>query len=190
MMTFPLRRIFRGRYRAANERGQSLLETAIAIPLLLGLAFNVINLAYFWYMVLVLSSSPRMAVQYATQGGEAIQKISAPQPGPLSTASSVSYIASQNMVNEVVGASTSNVSVQVCSSSIGVDSKTHIAKCTQYGPSFSYSATAADPEAPVYVLDRVDVAYTVKPIIPGTIFNVVLPSNLTFHRQVSMRSLY
>jgi len=34
------------------------------------------------------------------------------------------------------------------------------------------------------------VEYTVTPIIPGAAFNVVLPSNLNFHRQVSMRSLY
>ena len=39
-------------------------------------------------------------------------------------------------------------------------------------------------------LDRVDVEYTVTPIIPGTAFNIVLPANLHFHRQVSMRSLY
>ena len=39
-------------------------------------------------------------------------------------------------------------------------------------------------------LDRVDVAYTVTPIIPGAAFNVVLPANLKFHRQVSMRSLF
>jgi hypothetical protein len=30
----------------------------------------------------------------------------------------------------------------------------------------------------------------VTPVIPGTAFNVVLPSNMNFHRQVSMRSLY
>jgi len=48
----------------------------------------------------------------------------------------------------------------------------------------------ADPEAPLFVRNRVHVVYTVTPLIPGTIFNVALPSTLTFHRQVSMRSLY
>jgi hypothetical protein len=55
---------------------------------------------------------------------------------------------------------------------------------------FSFPSNTADPEQPVFVLNRVDVGYTVTPLIPGTAFNVVLPKPLTFQRHVSMRSLF
>jgi Flp pilus assembly protein TadG len=179
-----LQRRFAGNRRPRGEEGQSLLETAFAMPLLLGLAFNVINLGYFWYMVLTISAAPRMGAQYATQGGQAIQTVTAPGT------TAVSNLVYDNMTNAVVGATTSNVSVQVCTSAKGVNSTTHITLCDQFGPAFSYSATATDPEAPYFVLDRVDVAYQVTPVIPGSAFNVVLPASLVFHRQVSMRSLF
>src|SRR3989442_6154047 len=57
--------------RFRGQEGQSLLETAIAMPLLLGLAFNIINWAYLWFMVLALSAAPRMGPKYATQRGPA-----------------------------------------------------------------------------------------------------------------------
>ncbi len=169
--------------RFKGQEGQSLLETAMALPLLLGLAFNIINWGYLWFMVLALSAAPRMGVQYATQGGAA-----GTATAPATTA--VRDLVWENLTNAVRGATTSNVAVQVCSSAKGVDPSTGIAQCDQFGPAYTFPAPGADPEQPVYVLDRVDVEYTVTPIIPGAAFNVILPANLKFHRQVSMRSLY
>jgi len=40
-----------------RQDGQSLLETAIAMPLLLGVSFNIINFGYMWFMVLPLSAA-------------------------------------------------------------------------------------------------------------------------------------
>jgi Flp pilus assembly protein TadG len=171
-------------HRRDRDEGQSLLETAVAMPLLLGIAFNLINLGYFWFMVLTLSAAPRQGVQYSTQGGQAIAVASAP------STTAVSNLVYENMTNAVHGATTSNTSVRVCSSVKGVDANTHMALCDSFGPSAPFTALAADPEAPVFVLNRVDVAYTVTPIISGSAFNVVLPANLQFRRQVSMRSLY
>jgi Flp pilus assembly protein TadG len=167
-----------------HEDGQSLLETAVAMPLLLGIAFNLINLGYFWFMVLTLAAAPRQGVQYSTQGGQATTTTSSP------STTAVSNLVYENMTNAVHGATTSNTSVRVCSSALGVDSSTHIALCNSFGPAATFSAIAADPEAPVFVLNRVDVGYTVTPLIRGSAFNVVLPANMNFHRQVSMRSLY
>ncbi len=50
--------------RQRHDEGQSLLETAIAMPLLLGIAFNLINLGYFWFVVLSLGggAAPGRAV--------------------------------------------------------------------------------------------------------------------------------
>jgi Flp pilus assembly protein TadG len=167
-----------------HEDGQSLLETAVAMPLLLGIAFNLINLGYFWFMVLTLAAAPRQGVQYSTQGGQATTTTSSP------STTAVSNLVYENMTNAVHGASTSNTSVRVCTSALGVDSSTHIALCNSFGPAATFSAIVADPEAPVFVLNRVDVGYTVTPLIRGSAFNVVLPANMNFHRQVSMRSLY
>ncbi len=167
-----------------HEDGQSLLETAVAMPLLLGIAFNLINLGYFWFMVLTLAAAPRQGVQYSTQGGQATTTTSSP------STTAVSNLVYENMTNAVHGATTSNTSVRVCTSALGVNSSTHIALCNSFGPAATFSAIAADPEAPVFVLNRVDVGYTVTPLIRGSAFNVVLPANMNFHRQVSMRSLY
>jgi len=169
--------------RSKGQEGQSLLETAIAMPLLLGLAFNIINWGYLWFIVLTLSAAPRMGAQYATQGGAA-------GTGTAPGAGAVRDLVYDNLTHAISGATTSNAAVQVCSSSIGVVSSTGVALCNQFGPAFAFPAPAADPEAPVYVLDRVDVEYNVTPIIPGKAFSVILPANLKFHRQVSMRSLY
>jgi len=174
-----------GRRRSNGQEGQSLVETAIGLPLLLGIAFNIINWAYLWFMVLTLSAAPRMGAQYATQGGAA-----GTATAPASTA--VRDLVWENVTNAVRGSTTSTIAVQVCSSSVGVNPSTGVALCDQFSPDpgYTFQAPAADPEQPVYVLDRVDVVYTVTPIIRGSVFTVVLPSNLHFHRQVSMRSLY
>src|SRR4051812_17279182 len=167
----------------SGEWGHSLIETAIMMPLLLGIAFNAINLGYFWFMVLTLSAVPRQGAEYSTQGGAALALSSAP------STSQVKDLVYENLGGSL-GASTSNASVRVCSSAKGVDGTSHIALCDSYGPTFSFPSNTADPESAVFVLHRVDVAYTVTLLIPGSVFYVVLPSNLTFHRQVSMRSLY
>jgi Flp pilus assembly protein TadG len=167
-----------------SKEGQSLLETAVAMPLLLGIAFNLINLGYFWFMVLALTAAPRQGVQYSTQGGQSVTTISTP------STTAVSDLVYENMTNAVHGATTGNTAVRVCSTARGVDSSTHVALCDSFGPAFAFSPVDVDPEAPVFVLNRVDVEFTVTPLIPGPAFNVVLPGNLKFHRQVSMRSLY
>lgn len=166
------------------QDGQSLLETAFAMPLLLGLAFNVINFAYMWILLLTLSAAPRMGAQYASQGGAAGTASAVP------SATSISNLVYDNLTNTIKGASSATTSVQVCTRTVGVNSTTGAALCTQFGPPVGFPAPAVDPEAPVFVLHRVDVQYPVTPIIPGAAFSIVWPSNLKFHRQVSMRCLY
>ena len=177
-------RIRRGR-ATGRQRGQATIETAIGIPLMLTLAFNVINIGYFWFMVLALAAGPRHANQYASQGGDA-----STGSQPLSAA--VATVLTENVTNAVVGATTSNISYQVCIQTNGVSSTTHKATCNTSG-SYTFVAADADPEdtsATVFVLQKVDVAYTVQPLIPGSAFNVLVPANLTFHRQVTMRNLW
>ena len=88
--------------------------------------------------------------------------------------------------------STNNASVQVCSQSIGLNNQgqtNQTAQCQQFGPTATFAAPASDPESPGFVLHRVDVQYTVTPLIKSGIFNLVMPRSLSFHRQVSMRAV-
>src|SRR5215469_1449051 len=95
-----------------SEQGQSLVETALTMPLLLGLAFNIVNFGYFWFMILTLAAAPRMGVQYSTQGGQSLSVTSAP------SATAVSNLVFENMTNAVVGATNSNTAVRVCSGAV------------------------------------------------------------------------
>src|SRR3989442_2585823 len=128
------------RRRCRGQEGQSLVETAIAMPLLLGLSFNIINWSYLWFMVLALSAAPRMGAQYATQGGAAG---TATAPGT----TVVSNLVYDNLTSAISGATTSNAAVQVCTSAKGIDSSTGIAQCDQFGAAFSISAADADSDA-------------------------------------------
>jgi hypothetical protein len=181
-------RIFKfiSRLRHAGEGGNSLLETAVTLPLLLGIAFNAINFGYFWFAVLALSAAPRHAVQFASQGGAAFAGSNVP------TTTSIESELVTNITNAVHGSISANVSVQVCASWVGTTGtgSSRVAQCSTSGPAHTFPAVGTDPEAPTFIMQRVDVAYTISPIIPGSAFNVVLPSNLTFHRQVTMRSLW
>jgi Flp pilus assembly protein TadG len=181
-------------HRSQNDRGQSLLETALTIPLLLAVAFNLINFAYFWFMVLTLAAAPRAGVQYSVQGGTVSSTSSTP------STSAVTTVVTDNITNAVKGATTANVAVRVCSATAngGVNSTTGIANCdtNTAGSSFNFpkvdAACCADPEEPAFVLNRVDVGYNVTPIISGPAFGLFLPSSdaLAFQRHASMRSLF
>jgi Flp pilus assembly protein TadG len=173
-----------------NNDGAGLLETAVAMPVLFAIAFNIINLAYFWFMVLTLSAAPRQAVQFSVQGGAASDN-----GGPPKT-DAVSQVVFDNMTNAVKGATSSNTAVRVCAANSFAAVNTTIGTgCDPYGnTAFTFpaptTACCKDPEAPFFVMNRVDVEFTVTPIIPGAAFGVLLPSNLKFSRHVSMRSLF
>jgi len=172
--------------RRPGESGQSLLETAVTLPLMLSIAFNAINFGYFWIIVLTLAAAPRHAVEYSTQGGAASSTTTSPN------ATAVKDVALQNINNFISASTSGNTSVRVCSLANGTSGtgSSKVTSCTTYGPSYSYVGVTADPEAPTFLLHQVDVAYTVSPLIPGTAFNVLIPSNLTFHRKVAMRNLW
>src|SRR6266576_6584587 len=127
-MTMWQREFIHGR-RFKGQEGQSLVETALTLPLLLGIAFNIINWGYLWYMVLALSAAPRMGAEYATQGGKVTIA-----PGT----TVVSNLVYENITNSVKGATTSNTSVRVCTSAKGVVSTTNKALCDSFGPSYSF----------------------------------------------------
>lgn len=180
--------------------GQSLIETALVLPVLLWLAFNAVNFGYFFFVAVNLAATPRTGVQYSILGSSTPKALTLPDAGPADAQASVSYLTYQDMKNVLPGSA--NARVQVCSARLGTteaipgDPTSQIANCVQFGTGTETYTPAADPEAPLFVLHRVDVVYEVTPLIPAFSINTpggpidlsLLPT-LRFHRQISMRAM-
>lgn len=171
--------------RFREDDGQSLLEVALFLPLLVLLAFFAVDYGYFFIVAANLSSASRNAAEYSVQGFESPGQSSLAPAGPLTSATSVSALAVGDL-SSLVSASTTTT-VQVCSKAVGVNN--NLTECSAYGPTADAYTPAADPEAPTFLLNRVDVTYTVHPPIPLSFFSHALVPSLTFHRAVSMRVL-
>lgn len=199
-------------FRALHRRtqGQSILETALLMPVMLLIAFNAINFGYFFFVAVNLAAAPRAGAQYsilgfATPGGPGGPP-DIPPAGPsgsgcpTSVASTDPYVCSL-VYQDIAGvlANSSTATVRVCSSKAGTPTGTgssKISACQTFGGGTISGLPSPDPEAPLFLLARVDVMYTVYPIIPsfqlptpaGPIALTVVP-NLAFRRQISMREM-
>jgi len=193
-----------------GSRGQSLVETALVLPLLLLIVLNVVNFGYFFWVTLNLTAASRTATLYAIEGSYTPSAGVWPSPGPPSNVSSVSYLTVQDMTGPLAGSS--SASIQICSP-VNIDAlgsgvnnsgtttqKSNCVTCT--GSSCGTVNTgspvpSADPEAPSFVLNRVDIVYTFQPLIPGTIFNLPLRASgmcnatgtCVFARHAEMRAM-
>jgi hypothetical protein len=173
------------------------------LPVIMLLVLNIINFGYFFVVALNLTASPRSGVEYSMLGFQTPGSLVLPSAGPPSTTNTISYLSQQDLTGAV--SSPTGATIQVCSSTVGVFS-TGIAKCVSCSGSTCGTAGAgspapgSDPEAPTFVLDRVDTDYTFSPPIPGTPFGLaLLPLGVCsssggtvtcrFHRQVSMREM-
>jgi Flp pilus assembly protein TadG len=198
MCRYTAPRIFR-RMRCAS--GQSLVETALLLPMLLMLLFNAVNFGYFFLIALNLAAAPRSGVTYSVQGSSSPSAGLLPSAGPSTTATSISYLTYLDMIGAIY--SPSGTPMQACSAVLGLNdigTNRQTAKCASYGATYSFPPAATDPESPSFVLNQVDVAYTFSPLINGTIFNIFVlaapvcsASNdgvtCTFHRQALMRAM-
>ena len=160
----------------AEDSGQSLIEAGLLVPFLIVLVFNAINIGYYFFAALNLSTAPRQGAEYSIQGSASSVGSQLPSAG------SVSTLVYDGIDRSISG--TSSAPMQVCSKSVGVSGG--LAQCIQYN-GFSSSAPDADPEQPSLVLNRVDIQYHVDPPIPGSLFNIV-PAP-TIHRYVEMRAV-
>jgi hypothetical protein len=160
--------------------GQSLIEIALMVPLFTIMICYAVDFGYFFIVATALSSASRNSVEYAIQGA------SSPAQGAPPGAGAVSTLAIAGIVTptEREHTRTETVPVEVSARPMPAN----IAQCTT--PSSGAGAISGiadvDPESPTFQLNRVDVAYTVTPIIP-------LPASIfpttTFHRMVEMRSV-
>ncbi len=182
-----------------GTRGQAMIETALMLPGLLLLVFNTINFGYFFLLAINLAAAPRSGALYSILGASTPIGVDLADPGPTGTQSSVSYLTLADLTGAVSNGSTTPV--QVCTAKSGTTGSgtTLLTVCTQYNSSPTYTPDA-DPEAPSFVLNRVDVTYTFSPLLDQRLFNLVLLATpictgtggsvtCTFHRQVSMRAM-
>ena len=173
-----LPKVRRGVWRA--QGGQSLIEVALMVPIVTTIVCYAVDVAYLLLAATSLNSSTRNAVEYSIQG--TLSPAQAVEPNAALVASLA--IASIGLS----GASASTVSVQVCSSAVGVNSSNNSPQCTtaSSGAGAVSGTPDVDPESPAFQLNRVDVVYTITPPIPipASIFPM-----LKFHRMVEMRAM-
>ena len=168
------RRLFLG------QEGQSLIEVALMLPIFTTLICYAVDFGFFFLVATSLNSAARNAIEYS------IQSTSSPAQAAEPGATVVSNLAIASI--GLSGASTATVSVQVCSSAVGVNALTNTTQCTT--PSSGAGAVSGtpdiDPESPTFQLNRVDVVYTIT--LPVPIPVSIFPTR-TFHRMVEMRGM-
>ncbi len=165
--------------------GQSLIEIAVMMPILTLLMAYAVDFGYFFIAAANITSSARNAAEYSIMGYSGPAQGSIPPAGPVSTTTSVAALAMGDLQSLLDSSTTTTV--EVCTKALGMNGK--IPNCESYGVSGTSYTPATDPEAPMFVLQRVDVTYTVQPPVPMSFFSVSLLPTLKFHRQVSMRAM-
>jgi hypothetical protein len=168
-----------------GQGGQSIIEAALLLPFLIIILFNTINLGYFFFAGLNLTTAPRQGAEYSIQGFASGLQAGAP------AASVVQTLVDQGIIGAIPAAN-GITQYQVCTPTIlvggiGVQNQgttNQIPNCAQYNSAPS-AAPHPDPEAPLLILNRVDIWYQVSPIIPGALFNLFPTPNI--HRYVEMR---
>ena len=183
-------------YKLLNKdvRGQAMIETAIMLPVLLALAFNVINFGYFFLMTVNLAAAPRSGALYSILGSKTPATPGLPAPALVDT------LTRADLTGAIYNGATTPV--QVCTAQAGTTGSgtSRIANCVPFNSAPSVTPPA-DPEAPSFVLNQVDVTYTFTPLLDQRLFNLVLLApglpcssgggaiTCTFHRKISMRSM-
>lgn len=179
--------------RIRGSRGQSLVETAFMIPLLLVLILNAVNFGYFLLVTLNLTSAARNGIEYAIQGSSTVANTSLPTASG-SAAKTVSSLISQ----ELSSFNTGTLAVQVCSLNVPGSSGSTLTNCTTSGSGVQFAKPDPDPEsANGFALNRIDVSYTFNTLIPTAAFNLVVGSfptckisgSCTFTRHAEMRAM-
>ena len=178
-------RCFASRHLRTQTSGQSLLEVALFLPLLVLLIGYAVDFGYCFMVAANLTSAARNATEYSILGYQSPGQLSLPAAGPITTTTSVAASVLGDLAS--LKDSSTTTSVQVCSKSLGMNGK--IPKCSSYGATGNSYVPAQDPEAPTFVLHRVDVTYTIQLPIPMSFFKISFLPQMKFHRQVSMRAM-
>lgn len=188
----------KGQKPMRGSRGQSLVETAIMLPLLLLLVLNAVNFAYVFLVMVNLTGASRSAALYSIEGSYSPYALQEAPSGTgtgstlATTPGTVAYAALHDLTGALSNATASTTIVQVCTQ-LNIDSKTgsglntngssqQVANCEQCDTSNGCKtgnmggtpAASADPEQPSFVLNEVDITYQFSALFPGKIFNIAL----------------
>lgn len=200
--------LIRKRSSARDSQGQSLIETALMIPLLLLLILNAVNVGYFFLVTLNLTSAARNGIEYAIQGSSTPTNASLPSATG-TAAGAVSYLIYQEMTGALNAPG--GVNVQVCSLNLGStgsgsNATSNCQTCTNSGCTGGTTSSGnpvpdSDPDADKgFALNRVDVTYKFNTLVPATPFNLIVASfptcssnggavSCTFVRHAEMRAM-
>jgi Flp pilus assembly protein TadG len=199
-----------------NRAGQSLVEFALVLPLLLILIVNIVNFAGFFYAFIAVANASRSASDYAVMGsiaysgtdvisGAAEADLSA--PATASGTTGVQLVANMLATDMQSLPNSTSINVRLCYLD-QTTSATACNVCTNNGTSPTMSCSSGSGpfatssisdnttgEGSQYTMTWVDVNYTYNPIVPlgfafpGLGLGLTLPSNLVLHRQSVFRVL-
>ena len=113
-----------------RDGGQSLIETAIFLPILILLVAYAVDFGYFFIVAANLTSASRNAAEYSIQGFASPAQSALPIAGPITTNTSVAALAVGDLSS--LAASSSTTSVEVCSKILGTTN--NVTNCSSYGP--------------------------------------------------------
>jgi Flp pilus assembly protein TadG len=161
--------------------GQSVVECALVLPLVILLVVNVVNFGVFFYAWISVANAARTGVQHSSTAGVTVTGGTPPDAAVV-----------QALVVSDLDSLPNQSSIQVCVS----NTSTGAVSCNKGAapPGAPPAAdTAEGPTAIVYAITAVDVTYTYSPLIPTWDFpalniHTTLPPT-KIHRQVRMRML-
>ena len=146
--------------RARRESGQSLVETALLMPLLIGIVLGVADFGYLAYCFIELGNASNAGVHYAAQN--------------VTTAADTTGI--KNAVTNSTNMSNITVNNSIaCSCSDGTTSIT----CTNF-------SACVDPHRIISVV-TVTTQKSINPLIPWSDAGITLPGAITMHGTATMR---
>jgi Flp pilus assembly protein TadG len=197
-----------------NSRGQSLVETALMLPLLIMIVLNVVNLGYFFLVIINLTGAARSSTLYSIEGSYTPYASQEPSSGgstPTTTQATVAYTVYKDLTGAL--SNPTSATVQVCSqmnvnsgtgsgvNGSGANQLANCVTCTSSGcgaVGTGSPAPSADPEAPSFVANQVDITYQFHTLFTGRIFNIPLQAfsgicsssgSCIFTRRARMRSM-
>jgi Flp pilus assembly protein TadG len=171
-------------HHKTSEKGQSLIEFALMLPLIFLLIVNAVNFGGYLYAGITVANAARAGAEYAIIGGAM-----ASAPSPATNAQIAALV-----TNDILSLpNKATAEIRICRNNNGVET------CTcMTGSCTGMTAGPADPEnagaaAALYVLRTVDVKYTYQPFIPlwdfpGLSIHATLPAT-TIYRKSVMRSM-
>lgn len=162
-----------------SENGQSLVEFALVVPLLLLLIINIVNFGGLFYTWITVAHAARTGAQYMILGGASIG-----MPSPPSNAEIVQLVTEDVPLPDKA----TLLQVRVCTNNNSTVSCAGSGTAVDPPPD---SPAEPYPEAGYFVLGTVDVTYQYQPFIPlwefpGLAIHATLPPT-TVQRRAAMR---